>query len=336
MMNERTLTPPERLMQHLTGRWIGKAIYVAAELCIADLLARGPRSIQEIAGETRTHPPSLYRLMRALAGVDIFREAEDGRFELTPMAECLQTGAMRSFARLFHSEFEDLAWTRLLDGVRTGRTPFELAHGRPLFRWLETHPRETELLNEANAVKAASSHRAIIDVYDFSGVSRMMDLGGGWGALMTEILEARPHLRGVVAERDDVARGAREWIRSRGLAHRCDVLVCDFFEKVPGGCDALLLSHILHDWPDEACLRILGNCRDALEPGTRLLVVEMLLPPGNEPSMSKLLDLEMMVVTGGIERTEREIAALLEASGFAVARVLKTRASVSLVEAMRV
>ena len=325
-------------MQHLTGRWIGKAIYVAAELCIADLLARGPRSIQEIAGETRTHPPSLYRLMRALAGVDIFRERpRDGRFELTPMAECLQTGAMRSFCAPVPFGVRRPGPGRgSSTGVRTGRTPFELAHGRPLFRWLETHPRETELLNEANAVKAASSHRAIIDVYDFSGLSRMMDLGGGWGALMTEILEARPHLRGVVAERDDVARGAREWIRSRGLAHRCDVLVCDFFEKVPGGCDALLLSHILHDWPDEACLRILGNCRDALEPGTRLLVVEMLLPPGNEPSMGKLLDLEMMVVTGGIERTEREIAALLEASGFAVARVLKTRASVSLVEAMRV
>jgi len=132
-----------------------------------------------------------------------------------------------------------------------------------------------------------------------------------------------------------VARDARKWLRSRGLADRCDIVGCDFFEAVPGGSDAVLLSHILHDWPDEACLRILENCRDALEPGSRLLVVEMLLPPGNEPSMSKLLDLEMLVVTGGEERTEKEYADLLEASGFKASRVMETRAAVSLIEAVR-
>jgi hypothetical protein len=235
-------------MRFLVGRWIGKAIYVAAELGIADILAQGPRSIDALARKTNTHAGSLYRVMRALAGVGIFEEMEGARFTLTPMAECLRTGAMRPIARLFWSEFEDRAWMHLLEGIRQGKTPFELAY-------------------------------------------------------------------------------------STGVGGRCEVVACDFFKAAPQGGDAYLLSNVLHDWPDEACIRILRNCRDAMHADSRLLVAEMVIQRGNAPSVAKLLDLEMLVVTGGRERTEEEYRVLLESSGLFFVRTKEAGHGVSIMEA---
>jgi ubiquinone/menaquinone biosynthesis C-methylase UbiE len=327
--------PPGQLMKFIVGKWISKPIYVAAELGIADMLAEGPKNIGELAQASQSHAPSLYRMMRALASVGIFFETEDKRFELTPMAEYLKTGSMRSIALLFNSNWSDKAWGYFLDSVKTGDTAFEKAHGMPVSDWLERNPRAADVLNEANAVKAANSHRAVVDVYDFSGINTLTDVGGGIGVLMAEILIANPSMKGVVADIPSVIKEARKIIQSRGLEARCRVTECDFFKKIPPGSDAYLMSNILHDWSDEQCRVILTNCYRAMRTESRLLVVEMVIPPGNEPSVAKLLDLEMLVITGGRERTEPEFKNLFESSGFKFSRFIPTKESVCIIEGIK-
>jgi len=329
------LPPSAQLMKFIVGKWISKPIYVVAELGIADILDGGPKSIDELAQLSQAHARSLYRVMRGLASVGIFSEIEEKHFELTPMADCLKTGAMRSIALMFNSDWNDKAWTHLIDSVRTGDTAFEKAHDMPIFDWLEKNPQAAELLNEANAIKAVNSHRAIVDVYDFSGIHTLTDIGGGHGALMAEILVANPFMKGAVADLPAVVRKAEKLIRARGLEDRCEAVACDFFKEIPAMSDAYLMSHILHDWTDEQCKIILRNCRKAMKPGSKLLIVEMVIPPGNGPSVAKLLDLEMLVITGGCERTETEFKELLESSGFRLSRIIPTEESVCVIEGIQ-
>jgi hypothetical protein len=331
-MKSNPLPPQAQLMQYIVGKWISKPIYVAAELRIADLLADGPKDIAELARASHSHAPFLYRVLRALASVGIFAENDDNKFELTPMAEQLKSDAMRSIALMFNADWSDQAWLYFLDSIKTGDTAFEKAHGLPVSDWLENNPNAAKVFNEANAIKAAGSHRAIIDAYDFSGIRKLTDIGGGLGVLMIEILKANPHMNGIVAELPSVIREAKNLIQQDGFVDRCDVMECDFFEEIPPGSDAYLLSNILHDWPDERCQIILKNCREAMEKNSRLLVVEMIIPPGNEPSISKLLDLEMMVTTGGRERTEQEFKDLFESSGFRLTKIIATDGNVFILE----
>ena len=335
-MKPNQLPPPAQLMKFIVGKWISKPIYVAAELGIADMLAEGPKSIEELAQTSQSHAPSLYRMMRALASVGIFFETEGKRFELTPMAEYLKTGAMRSIALLFNSDWSDKAWGYFMDSVKTGVTAFEKAHGMPVSDWLEKNPQAAEVFNEANAIKAGSSHRAIVDVYDFSGINTLTDVGGGLGILMAEILIANPLMEGIVADIPSVIQKAGKMIQARGIEDRCQAVECDFFEKIPAGSDAYLMSNILHDWPDEQCRIILTNCHRAMKTESKLLVVEMVIAPGNEPSVAKLLDLEMLVITGGRERTEAEFNNLFVSSGFKPSRIIPTKESVCVIEVIRV
>jgi hypothetical protein len=334
-MKPDELPPPAQLMKFIVGKWISKPIYVAAELGIADLLAEGPKSIEALAEMSQTHAPTLYRVMRALASVGIFFETVAEQFGLTPMAKCLKTGAMRSIALMFNSDWNDMAWAHFLDSVKTGDTAFSKAHGMPVSDWLEKNPQAAEVFNEANAIKAATSHRAITDVYDFSGIKTLTDVGGGIGALMAEILISNPLMKGIVADIPSVVQEAQKKIKARGIEGRCEAVECDFFKEIPTGGDACLLSHILHDWSDDQCAIILQNCYNALNPKSKLLVVEMIVPSGNEPSVAKLLDLEMLVITGGRERTEPEFKDLLESSGFSLSRIIPTRESVFVIEGIR-
>ena len=331
-MKPNDLPPPAQLMKFIVGKWISKPIYVAAELGIADMLAEGSKSIEQLAQASQSHAPSLYRMMRALASVGIFFETEGKRFELTPMAEYLKTGAMRSIALMFNADWSDKAWGYFMDSVKTGDTAFEKAHGMPVSDWLEINPRAAAVFNEANAVKAANSHRAIVDVYDFSGINTLTDVGGGLGVLMAEVLFANPLMEGIVADIPSVIQETRKIIQARGIEDRCQAVECDFFKNIPSGSDAYIMSHILHDWPDEQCRIILTNCQRAMKKESRLLVVEMIIPPGNEPSVAKLLDLEMLVITGGRERTEAEFKNLFESSGFKLSRIIPTKESVCIIE----
>lgn len=333
-MNHNECPPHVQLMQYLVGKWISKPIYVAAELGIADILSGGPEPVEELARLTGTHAPTLFRVMRALASVGVFAQTPEGHFQLTPMAECLKTGAMRSTALMFHSDWNDNAWSRLSDTVRTGETAFQLAHRMPIAQWLEQNPDAADVLSEANSIKAAASHRVIVDAYDFAHIHTLTDIGGGYGALMAEILAANPSMTGIVADLPQVIKGAEHFIREKGLENRCKTAEIDFFHSVPPGSDAYLLSHVLHDWTDEQCVKILRNCREAMKPGAKLLVVEMLVPPGNAPSIAKLLDLEMLVITGGRERTEAEFKSLFELAGFTGLRVIPTKESINVLESI--
>lgn len=327
--------PPVQLMKFIIGRWISKPIYVAAELGIADMLEGGPRSIEELAQETETHAPFLYRILRALASVGIFSENDNRKFELTPMAEYLKTGAMRSIAQMFNSEWNDKAWEYFLDSVKTGETAFEMAHGLPVADWLEKNPQAAKIFNEANAIKAAVSHRAIVDAYDFSGINTLTDVGGGFGFLMSEILTANPSLKGVILDVPSVIRETKRIIREREIEDRCQAIEGDFFVHIPSGSDAYLLSNILHDWPDDKCQQILASCHKAMRINSKLLAMEMIIPSGNEPSVAKLLDLEMLVITGGRERTEAEYKEIFESSGFKLTRIIPTKENVCIIEGIK-
>ncbi len=334
-MNPNELPPPAQLMKFIVGKWISKPIYVAAELGIADMLVEGPKSIEMLAEMSRAHAPTLYRIMRALASVGIFSETGKRSFELTPMAEFLRTGALRSAALLFNSEWSDKAWSHLTESVKTGETAFEKAHGMQVSDWIEKNPHAADIFNQANAFKAATSHRAIVDAYNFSEFKILTDVGGGTGALMAEILKENSLLKGIIADVSSVADEAEKMIKSQGLGDRCEVVACDFFKSIPSGSDAYLLSNILHDWPDDLCEKILKNCRNAMNPGAKLLVVEMIIPPGNDPSIAKLLDIEMLVITGGKERTESEFKDLLELSGFKFCRIIHAGGDLFMIESIR-
>jgi len=331
-MNEER--PVQEMMRYIAGKWISKPLYAAAELGIADLLTEGPLPVVELARRSGCHAPTLYRVLRALAAVGIFADHGQGTFAQTELSSCLRSGALRAAALSFASPWNDRAWTGLLEGVRSGDTPFELACGRSFPDWLEDHPKESARLQEANAVKAAATQRALLDVYDFSGLRLFVDVGGGTGVLAAEILCAYPDLHGIVADLPSALPAASRTIAGRGLEKRCRVKACDFFAELPAGADLYLLSDILHDWPEERCRDILRNCRRAVSGEARLLVVEMVVPPGEGFSPAKLLDLEMFVLNGGRQRSVSELEALLTEAGFALKRVLPAAGGLSVLEAL--
>jgi precorrin-6B methylase 2 len=334
-MRSSELPLHEQMMKMIVAKWISKPIHIAAELGIADLLIRGGKPIDVLAKESGAHGPTLYRIMRALASVGIFCETDERFFELTPLAQYLTADAMGPFAVLFNAPWNDRAWMHLSECVRNGETPFEKAYGEPLFRWLDHHPDAARVHNEANARKASRTHRAIVDHYDFSSFQVLTDVGGGLGALMIEILNANPHLHGIVAELSAVVPEAQKEIARIGLSQRCQVVACDFFSAVPAESDAYILSNILHDWSDGDCINILKNCHHTMRPGQTLLVVEMVVPGANEPSMAKLLDLEMLVMTGGRERSASEFEELLVSAGFVLSAIIPVEGELCIIEAAR-
>ncbi len=329
------LSPTTRMMQLILGKWISRPIHVAAQLGIADLLAGGPMHSDELAEATDSHGPSLFRLLRALAVAGILTQPEPRLFALTPLGECLQSGALRAQALLFHSSWHDQAWAQLLHSVKTGESGFEKAFGTPAFSWLQEHPEAAELFTAATAANISTRSRAVAASYDFSASRRAIDVGGGRGALLIEILTTQPALNGVVADLPHTIEEAGQAIAEAGLGGRCQVQACDFFESVPEGGDIYILSDILHDWDDEKCQAILECCRRAMKRAGKLLVIGHVLPAGNQPSPAALLDLEMLVMGGGRERNEQEYGQLLGATGFKVTRVMALPGDLSIIEAAK-
>jgi len=330
-------TPADIFFQMATGHWVSKAIYVAAQLGLADLLADGPKSVGELAAGAGADAPTLHRLMRALAGVGIFKQEADARFQLTPLAELLRTGpgSLRGMALHLGESASWMAWDGLLESVRTGESAFRAVHGVEVFPYYAAHPESDEPFNEAMVAASGVVAEAVTGAYDFTPFGKIVDVGGGHGGLLTAILRAAPDARGVIFDQPQVAAGARASVEAAGLASRCETAGGDFFESVPEGGDAYVLKWIVHDWDDERALRILRNCRRAMREGGRLLLVEGVVPEGNEPAMAKMMDLQMLVMTGGRERTAREFRALLAEAGFEMTRVVATNSPVSIVEAVR-
>ncbi len=324
----------EQLSRLISGYWYTQAVYVAARLSLADLLRDGPQSAEDLAAAAGAHAPSLYRLLRALAGLGIFAEDEQRRFRLTPLAECLRSDvpdSLRALA-LLRGQWQYQAWGELLSSIQTGRPAFEKVHGRPLFDFLAHNPEAGQVFDEAMTGVHGRETQAMLEAYDFTGIDTLADIGGGNGSVLMALLRRYPQMRGILFDVSAVAVRTRARVEAAGLAERCWVVAGNFFESVPAGADAYLMRHIIHDWDDEQSLTILKHCHAALGGRGKLLVVEGVVPPGNEPSPSKFFDLAMLVGPGGMERTEDEFRRLFAAAGFRLTRIVPTCTWVSVIE----
>jgi len=331
------LPPPALMLQMIQGFWISRAIYAAAKLGIPDLLKEGPRNTQDLARATGTHASSLYRLLRALDSIGVFAEQSGDRFTLTPLGATLLTdvpGSLRFFAIEELGENHYPAWEKVLYSLQTGAIAFDHVYGESKWQYMAKHPDEAKIFDNAMASFSWVVSAAVAAACDFSSSRTVVDLGGGDGSLLSGILHAHPHLQGVVGDVPHVIERTRQKLEAEGLSHRCGTASVDFFKAVPAS-DTYLLKWILHDWTDEQSVTILKNCRDAMTSDGRVLIVEAVLQPGAATSLGKFVDLNMLVMTGGRERTETEYRTLLEASGLKLTKVIPTQTEMSIVEAAK-
>jgi hypothetical protein len=323
------------LMQMLFGGLMQQSISVAAKLGIADLLAGQPLTAAELAAQTGTHEPSLYRVLRMLASVGIFSETDGGNFELTPLASLLRSdvpNSMRDVAIMQGEAWNCRNTIELMHSIRTGATGQEQAHGMGLFEYLSQHPEDGEVFGRAMTNLSLSVVPAVVEAYDFSGVGKLVDVAGGHGLLLAGILQANPQMRGVLFDQPRVVAGAGQLLEKEGVRNRVELAPGDFFDFIPPGADAYILKHIIHDWNDEQSVRILRNVRSAMGESGRILIVEMVVPEGNGPSPAKVMDVQMLIATGGKERTENEYKRLLESSGMRLNRIVPTKSPFSVIE----
>jgi SAM-dependent methyltransferase len=332
--------PPgaSRLLDIIGGSWMSQAVYVAAELRIADLLAGGPKRVDELAKAAGCHPPSLARLMRGLASLGICVEWEDGRFDLTPMGSLLRSDApdsLRSWAIVW-GKLQWPVWGNLLHSVRTGESARTLVLGTKGYEHLARDAEAATVFNRAMTEVTRLVANEVARVYDFSGARRIVDVGGGYGQLVTAILKAHPKARGVVVDMPHASEAAKLYARDAGVAERCEFVAGDFFESVPPGGDAYLLKSVLHNWNDEKSALILRNCGRAMPRGAKLLLVERIFPARLDVSPAHQAvarsDLNMLVGPGGHERTEVEFRNLLGAAGFTPVEVFATSTEFSIIE----
>ncbi len=336
LVSQIELPPHAQLVQMAMAHWISRILYVAAKLDLADHLANAARSADELAGPTGTHAPSLYRFMRALGHLGLLTEDAAHRFTLTPLGLALKSGApgsARASILTLASDWMSHGWGHLLYSVQTGKSGFDQSLGMPFFDWLAKHPEKVSLFSETMVGIHGAEPAAVSAAYDFSGFSTIVDVGGATGHLLTTVLGRYSVPRGILYDLPHVVRDAPALIESRSLTDRVTIESGSFFEKVPDGGDAYLLSHIIHDWSENQCLTILGHCRRAMKPQSRLLIIEMVLPAGDIPHPGKVLDMMMLVGPGGQERTEQEYGTLLSKAGLRLTRVVPTASPVSVVEA---
>jgi hypothetical protein len=335
--NTPSQTPPDAaLVQLVFGKCISMAISVVAKLRVADFLADGPQTVADLAVKTKTHGPSLYRLLRPLAAAGVFTEDVDGRFALTPMGEYLRTGvrgSLRGMADFFGSDWNWRPWGHMLETVQTGRAAFDSVFGESVFEYLGKHPDESAVFNEGMTGFTSNIAPAVAEAYNFAAFKTVVDVGGGHGVLLNTILQAHAGVNGIVFDSPHVVAGAESAIHQAGLTGRCRAVGGDFFKSVPAGGDAYLMKHIIHDWPDDRATTILRNCRMGVNPGGKLLLVELVIAPGNAADLGKVTDLEMLVIASGRERTEVEYRQLLAGAGWRLTRVLPTKSSTQIVEA---
>jgi len=335
-----SLPPPIALYQMAVGHYASRALYLAAKLGIAELLAEGPRDARALAEATETDPAALARVLRFLVSVGVFDEADDDRFALTPTSELLRTdvpGSMHASVLLFAGDRLRDSWKEIEYCVRTGQPAFRRDDpDADPFTQMAADPESAALFDKAMAAFAPQTAAVVAAAYDFSPFATVADVGGGNGALLLGILQKYADLRGVVFDRPDVVERARAHLAANGVADRCHVVGGSFFSEVPSGADAYLLKHVLHDWNDEQAAAILRTVRAAIPAHGRLLIVEGLYPARVDRSLESrgatANDVNMLVCTGGRQRSEAEFRQLFAAAGFQLARVVPTFAQVSVIE----
>jgi SAM-dependent methyltransferase len=325
------------------GFQVARALHAAARLRVADLLAGGPRDATRLAADTGMHPDALVRLMRLLVCAGVFSQDDRGAFGLTPLSMHLRSrirGSLRDFI-LFHLGPEAYrAWQELDYSLETGHTGFDRAFGMGVWDYRALHQEYAGLFDRAMSDVTRAHIEAILAAYRFDAFGSIVDVGGGTGQLLGRVVAATPGVKGVLFDLPHVAERARGYIASLGLDGRCEVVAGDVFAGLPAGADAYVLSRVIHDWDDAQTLRILRNCRRAMQPHGRVLVMERILPEKVEPlpALRSLLvsDLTMMVMNGGRERTEAQYRDLLSKSGLALAKTIATASGISVLEASAV
>jgi hypothetical protein len=330
-MSDKQPTPRQKLLGMITSYWTAQSIHVAAKLKLADLVKDGPKTAAELATATKTHPPSLYRLLRALASVEIFSEDEQGRFSLTPIAECLldKPGSQWAVAMMMGDEHYR-SWGELLYSVQTGKPAFNHVFGKGVFEFLSEHAEQAKIFDAAMTGFHGPETQAMIDAYDYTGVNTLVDIGGGNGTVLSAVLGKYPAMKGILYDLPGVIERAKTNLAP--LGSRCQTMPGSFFEAAPSGGDAYQMRHIIHDWTDEQCHTILGHIRKVIPKTGRLLVIEMVVKSRNEFQPAKWLDLNMLVLPGGRERTEAEYRDMYAKAGFRLERVVPTPTEVSVIE----
>ena len=324
------------MLQIISGFWISRGVYVIAKLGIPDLLKSGPKTVEELAEATKMHAPSLFRILRALASVGVLSSANGGRFAQTPVSETLVTdapGSLRWFAVSELGQEHYPAWGNLMHSVKTGEIAFDNFFGVDIWKYFQQNPEDAAVFNDSMSSVTAATNEAILSLYDFSDFETVVDVGGGHGGLITSILKRNPKVKGVLFDAPEVIEGARPKLEAAGLAERCETVAGDFFKSVPAGGDAYVMKWIIHDWDDEKSITILRNCRSRMRANGRLILVDCVVPESDEPHFSKFIDLNMLVMTGGKERTAKEFEQLLGAAGFKLLRIIPTELPTSIVEA---
>lgn len=337
-VNQIELPPHAQVIQMGTAHWLSKLIYTAAKLDLADKLADGPKSAEHLAGPMGLHQPSLHRFMRTLAGFGILKSAEERRFGLTPLGEALKTGApgsARSTILTFGGPTMMKAFDQIDHSLKTGATGFEAEFGKPIFDYFVDHPDEASMFSESMVGFHGGETPAVAAAYDFSQFETIVDVGGATGNMLAAILNQYERPRGVLYDMPHVVRDAPVLLEAAGVSNRVTIESGSFFESVPAGGDAYILSHIIHDWNEDQCQTILGNVKKAMKPDGKVLIVEFVLPEDDTPHLGKLADMIMLVIPGGQERTAAEYQDLLQKARLNMTRVVPTASPVSIVEAVQ-
>jgi hypothetical protein len=324
----------EDLTRILISAALSRTVGIIAELCVADLVQAGqPQPVEHLARASKTHEPSLYRILRFMAGYGIFQETENRHFDHTPLSAALRTdatGSLRAGAQLFHQICA--GWDGLDHTIQTGEPAFNKVFGAPIFDYIQAHPELGPLFDAGMTSLNSYETPTMLDAYDFSGIGVLADIGGGNGSLFSALLPRYPNMQGILFDLGHVVGRAKENLKTAGLAGRCRVIEGSFFESVPAGADAYLFRHIIHDWTDEQCIQILGNCRKVIPAHGKLLIADSVVLAGNAPSPAKDMDMVMLTFPGGQERTEAQFRSLLKASGFELKSITPTTPMISVVE----
>jgi len=339
-MTTQTQAPPVHIgmLQLLNGVHVAGAVSCLAQLGIPDLVEDGPRSAEELASQTGTNPQALYRLMRATACVGVLAEGPDGTFSETPMSAVLRSNAkpsLRALAIMGGREWHGRGWSRLEYCVRTGKQALDQVYGAHVFEYFKQNPEEAQIFNDTMTALSMIDGPAVAEAYDFDGIHSIVDVAGGHGLLLATILARNPHLKGTLYEVPHVLDGCRNGPLTP-VMERCTLASGDMFASVPAGADAYIMKHIIHDWPDDLCVKILTACRKGVNAGGKLLVVDNVIQPGNHFSPGKFLDLQMLIFPGGCERTEKQFRDLFAAAGWRLSRIIPTAAADSIVEGVPV
>lgn len=334
-MDTPVVPPQVAMLRMLNGFHVTQMLSVTARLGIPDLLADEPKTVEELARSTSSQPDALFRMLRALAAMGVFEERAGQRFALTPLGATLQTShpnTLRAHAIFLGGE-EYRAWGDLPYSIATGQPAFNHVFGASHFAYLGEHPDANDVFNRAMSLVARRENVAMVAAYDFSGVSTVVDVGGGQGALLMAILQANPGLRGALFDLPHVVAGATATLSAADVADRCEIVGGDFFTMAPPAGDILTLSHILHDWDDARSVLILRSCAQALGPRSRLLVIEDIIEPSANAPQTLFKDMNMMILNGGRERTAEEFERLLTAAGLRLTRIIPTPLATRIVEA---